>query len=109
CETGTPIAVSLFDWISFKGFTADFGVLLDQLSLLWLMFVTGIGTLIHVYSISYMHDDENIHKFFAYLNLFVFFMITLVAGSNLLVMFIGWEGVGLCSYLLYGFCYKILD
>ncbi|RZJ29010.1 MAG: NADH-quinone oxidoreductase subunit L [Flavobacterium sp.] len=102
----TPIAGSLFEWISFKNFTVDFGVLLDQLSLLWLMFVTGIGTLIHLYSISYMHDDENMHKFFAYLNLFVFFMITLVVGSNLLVMFIGWEGVGLCSYLLIGFWYK---
>jgi NADH-quinone oxidoreductase subunit L len=106
CETKTPISVSLFDWIKFKNFTVDVGVLLDQLSLLWLLFVTGIGSLIHMYSISYMHDDENLHKFFAYLNLFVFFMITLVVGSNLLVMFIGWEGVGLCSYLLIGFWYK---
>jgi NADH-quinone oxidoreductase subunit L len=87
----------------------DFGILLDQLSLLWLLFVTGIGSLIHLYSISYMHDDENMHKFFAYLNLFIFFMITLVVGSNLLVMFIGWEGVGLCSYLLIGFWYKNQD
>jgi NADH-quinone oxidoreductase subunit L len=77
--------------------------LLDQLSILWLLFVTGIGSLIHMYSISYMHDDENMHKYFAYLNLFIFFMITLVIGSNLLVLFIGWEGVGLCSYLLIGF------
>jgi NADH-quinone oxidoreductase subunit L len=106
CQTKTPISVSLFDWITFKNFTVDVGVLLDQLSLLWLLFVTGIGSLIHMYSISYMHDDENMHKFFAYLNLFVFFMITLVVGSNLLVMFIGWEGVGLCSYLLIGFWYK---
>jgi NADH-quinone oxidoreductase subunit L len=87
----------------------DFGFLLDQLSVLWLLFVTGIGSLIHLYSISYMHDDENMHKFFAYLNLFVFFMITLVVGSNLLVLFIGWEGVGLCSYLLIGFWYKNQD
>jgi NADH-quinone oxidoreductase subunit L len=87
----------------------NFGLLLDQLSLLWLLFVTGIGSLIHLYSISYMHDDENMHKFFAYLNLFVFFMITLVIGSNLLVMFIGWEGVGLCSYLLIGFWHKNQD
>jgi NADH-quinone oxidoreductase subunit L len=106
CETKKPVAVSLFDWISFHNFKVDFGILLDQLSLLWLMFVTGIGTLIHLYSISYMHDDENMHKFFAYLNLFIFFMVTLVTGSNLLVMFIGWEGVGLCSYLLIGFWYK---
>lgn len=105
-QTGQPIAVSFFDWIVLKDFSVDFGVLLDQLSLLWLLFVTGIGALIHIYSISYMHDDENMHKFFAYLNLFIFFMITLVTGSNLLVMFIGWEGVGLCSYLLIGFWYK---
>ena len=98
--------ISLFDWIQISSFKVDFGFLLDQLSILWLLFVTGIGSLIHLYSISYMHDDENMHKFFAYLNLFVFFMITLVVGSNLLVMFIGWEGVGLCSYLLIGFWYK---
>ena len=101
-----PIEIALFDWISVHNFSLSFGILLDQLSLLWLLFVTGIGSLIHLYSISYMHDDENMHKFFAYLNLFVFFMITLVVGSNLLVMFIGWEGVGLCSYLLIGFWYK---
>jgi NADH-quinone oxidoreductase subunit L len=101
--------VRLFDWIQLGNLKVDFGILLDQLSLLWLLFVTGIGSLIHLYSISYMHDDENMHKFFAYLNLFVFFMITLVVGSNLLVMFIGWEGVGLCSYLLIGFWYKNQD
>jgi NADH-quinone oxidoreductase subunit L len=105
-QSGKPLQISLFDWISVHNFKLDFGLLLDQLSLLWLLFVTGIGSLIHLYSISYMHDDENMHKFFAYLNLFVFFMITLVIGSNLLVMFIGWEGVGLCSYLLIGFWYK---
>ena len=101
--------ISLFDWIQISNFKVDFGFLLDQLSILWLLFVTGIGSLIHLYSISYMHDDVNMHKFFAYLNLFVFFMITLVVGSNLLVMFIGWEGVGLCSYLLIGFWYKNQD
>ena len=105
-SSGKGIEISLFDWISVHNFKLDFGLLLDQLSLLWLLFVTGIGSLIHLYSISYMHDDENMHKFFAYLNLFIFFMITLVIGSNLLVMFIGWEGVGLCSYLLIGFWYK---
>lgn len=105
-QNGKPFEISLFDWIQVSNFKLDFGILLDQLSLLWLLFVTGIGSLIHLYSISYMHDDENMHKFFAYLNLFVFFMITLVVGSNLLVMFIGWEGVGLCSYLLIGFWYK---
>ncbi|TDE45563.1 NADH-quinone oxidoreductase subunit L [Flavobacterium rhamnosiphilum] len=100
------IRITLFDWIQISNFKVDFGFQLDQLSILWLLFVTGIGSLIHLYSISYMHDDENMHKFFAYLNLFIFFMITLVIGSNLLVMFIGWEGVGLCSYLLIGFWHK---
>jgi NADH-quinone oxidoreductase subunit L len=99
-QNGKPFEISLFDWIQVSNFK------LDQLSLLWLLFVTGIGSLIHLYSISYMQDDENMHKFFGYLNLFVFFMITLVIGNNLLVMFIGWEGVGLCSYLLIGFWYK---
>ena len=105
-STGKGIMIDLCEWMTLANFKVNFGFQLDQLSLLWLMFVTGIGTLIHIYSISYMHDDENMHKFFSYLNLFVFFMITLVMGSNLLIMFIGWEGVGLCSYLLIGFWYK---
>jgi NADH-quinone oxidoreductase subunit L len=107
--TKVAVKVELFEWLKLQNFTVGFNFLLDQLSLLWLMFVTGIGTLIHLYSISYMHDDENMHKFFAYLNLFIFFMLTLVMGSNLLIMFIGWEGVGLCSYLLIGFWYKNQD
>jgi NADH-quinone oxidoreductase subunit L len=105
-QTQQAVQVQLFDWIQISNFKVDFGLLLDQLSILWLLFVTGIGALIHMYSISYMHDDENMHKYFAYLNLFIFFMITLVIGSNLLVLFIGWEGVGLCSYLLIGFWHK---
>ncbi|WP_116790351.1 NADH-quinone oxidoreductase subunit L [Flavobacterium psychrotrophum] len=107
--TKEPVIINLGQWLTLANFTVDFSFQLDQLSLLWLMFVTGIGTLIHMYSISYMHDDENVHKFFAYLNLFIFFMITLVMGSNLLIMFIGWEGVGLCSYLLIGFWHKNQD
>jgi NADH-quinone oxidoreductase subunit L len=103
------IEVNLFDWISIARFNVSFGFLIDQLAVIWLLFLTGIGSLIHLYSISYMHDDEKIHTFFAYLNLFIFFMITLVIGSNLLMMFIGWEGVGLCSYLLIGFWYKNQD
>ena len=99
----------LADWFSIGNIKINFSFLFDQLSVLWLLFVTGIGALIHIYSISYMHEDDNMHKFFSYLNLFVFFMITLVAGSNLLIMFIGWEGVGLCSYLLIGFWYKNQD
>ena len=108
-STGKAIQVTLFDWIQISNLHINLGFLLDQLSVLWLLFVTGIGSLIHLYSISYMHDDENMHKFFAYLNLFIFFMITLVIGSNLLVLFIGWEGVGLCSYLLIGFWHKNQD
>ena len=100
------ITITFFEWFQVSNVKIDFAFLLDQLSVLWLLFVTGIGSLIHLYSISYMHDDANMHKFFAYLNLFVFFMITLVTGSNLLVLFIGWEGVGLCSYLLIGFWYN---
>jgi NADH-quinone oxidoreductase subunit L len=108
-ETKEAVQIELFNWIQISNFRVNFGFLLDQLSILWLLFVTGIGSLIHLYSISYMHDDENMHKFFAYLNLFIFFMISLVTGSNLLVLFIGWEGVGLCSYLLIGFWHKNQD
>ena len=108
-DTQKPIEIDLFDWISISNFKLSFGFLLDQLSVLWLLFITGIGTLIHLYSISYMQHDDKMQLFFAYLNLFLFFMITLVIGSNLLVMFIGWEGVGLCSYLLIGFWYQNQD
>ena len=98
--------VNVFDWIKFGDFNISMGFLIDQLSVTWLMVITGVGFLIHLYSISYMHDDENFHIFFSYLNLFIFFMLLLVLGNNLLVTFIGWEGVGLCSYLLIGFWYK---
>ena len=80
--------------------------MVDRLSVLMLLIITGIGFLIHVYSIGYMHDDKAYHRFFAYLNLFIFFMQFLVLGANYLITFIGWEGVGLCSYLLIGFWYK---
>lgn len=100
------IDVNVYDWIAFGNFKITFGLLVDQLSSIWLLVVTGIGFLIHVYSIGYMHDDEKFHTFFSYLNLFVFFMLTLVLGNNFLVTFIGWEGVGLCSYLLIGFWFK---
>jgi NADH-quinone oxidoreductase subunit L len=75
----------------------------DQLSLLMLLIITGVGTLIHIYSMGYMSHDAGFGKFFAFLNLFVFFMLILVLGANFTVLFIGWEGVGLCSYLLIGF------
>ncbi len=104
--TQQKIDVTVFDWFALPDFTIAFGLLLDQLSVTWLMVVTGIGFLIHIYSISYMHDDEKFHVFFSYLNLFIFFMLLLVLGNNFLVTFIGWEGVGLCSYLLIGFWFK---
>jgi NADH-quinone oxidoreductase subunit L len=84
-------------------FAADFSLYLDQLSLIMLLVVTGVGFLIHIYSVGYMWDDPSYYRFFAYLNLFMFFMLTLVLASNYLLMFIGWEGVGLASYLLIGF------
>lgn len=105
-STGEPVHVNLFQWIALGEFTTDFAFTLDQLSLIWLLFVNGIGALIHVYSIGYMHNDEDIDRYFSYLNLFIFFMSILVMSSNLLIMFIGWEGVGLCSYLLIGFWSK---
>lgn len=104
-----PVKIVLFEWMKFNYFTIDFGFYFDQLAALWLLFITGIGTLIHLYSTSYMHNDENFSKFFTYLNFFVFFMLVLVTGSNLAMMFIGWEGVGLCSYLLIGFWYQNQD
>ena len=101
--------VELFDWIRFKGLTIPFSFLVDRLSVLMLLIVTGVGFLIHVYSIGYMKKDEGFNRFFSYMNLFVFFMLLLVLGSNYLIMFIGWEGVGLCSYLLIGFWFKNHD
>ena len=101
----TPETVTLFDWISTPSFSAKMSFLIDPLSSIFLLVITGIGFLIHVYSAGYMHEDDGIRRFFAYLNLFVFFMLLLVLGDNFLVMFVGWEGVGLCSYLLIGFWY----
>ena len=95
--------VPIFDWISAGNVKIPFSFLVDPLSALMLLIVTGIGFLIHVYSTGYMHHDAGFAKFFSYLNLFIFFMLLLVLGSNYVVMFIGWEGVGLCSYLLIGF------
>jgi NADH-quinone oxidoreductase subunit L len=93
----------LAHWIRVGGFSVDFAFYLDQLSLVMLLVVTGVGFLIHIYSVGYMWDDPSYYRFFSYLNLFMFFMLTLVLASNYLVMFIGWEGVGLASYLLIGF------
>jgi len=98
-----PLVATLFNWISVGDLQINFSFQIDQLSLLMLLVVTGVGTLIHLYSIGYMKHDEGFGKFMAFLNLFVFFMLLLVMGSNYVIMFIGWEGVGLCSYLLIGF------
>jgi NADH-quinone oxidoreductase subunit L len=103
------VVVRLFTWIEAGTFTSDIAYRVDQLSMLMVLFVTGVGALIHLYSMGYMHDDEGYWKFFAYMNLFVFAMLNLVLGNNLLLLFLGWEGVGLCSYLLIGFWYKDME
>ena len=90
-------------WIRSGSFSVDFAFYLDQLSLVMLLVVTGVGFLIHIYSVGYMWDDPSYYRFFTYLNLFMFFMLTLILANNYLLMFIGWEGVGLASYLLIGF------
>ncbi len=95
--------VELFDWITVGSLQIPFSYQIDQLSLVMLLLVTGVGFLIHIYSIGYMAHDENVGKFFSFLNLFVFSMLVLVMGANFVILFIGWEGVGLCSYLLIGF------
>jgi NADH-quinone oxidoreductase subunit L len=98
-----PYQEYLAHWIRSGTFSADFALYLDQLSLVMLLVVTGVGFLIHIYSVGYMWDDPSYYRFFTYLNLFMFFMLTLILANNYLVMFIGWEGVGLASYLLIGF------
>src|SRR5664280_1849764 len=84
-------------------FNADAGFLLDPLSCIWLLFVTGVGMLIHIYSVGYMAHEGGYNRFFGYLNLFMFSMLTLILANNYMLLFVGWEGVGLCSYLLIGF------
>ena len=97
---------TLFNWISAGNFSIDFALRFDPLSAVMAMVVTGVSFLIHVYSIGYMHGDKGFNRYFAYLNLFVFFMLILVLADNPVLMFVGWEGVGLCSYLLIGFWYE---
>jgi NADH-quinone oxidoreductase subunit L len=96
----------LFDWIHVAGFDVKVGFLADPLSISMALFITGIGTLIHLYSIGYMHGDPKFSKFFVYMNLFVFSMLMLVLGSNMLITFLGWEGVGACSYFLIAFWFS---
>jgi NADH-quinone oxidoreductase subunit L len=97
--------VTLFTWLNVASLNLSFSYQVDQLSLVMSLIVTGVGFIIHIYSIGYMHGDKSVWRFFAYLNLFIFAMMNLVLADNFLVMFLGWEGVGLCSYLLIGFWY----
>ena len=107
----SPVTVTLFDFISVGKLSIPFSFLVDQLSVLFLLIITGVGFLIHLYSTSYMHEEDGpqFARYFAYLNLFVFSMLLLVLGSNFVILFIGWEGVGLCSYLLIGYWFKNLE
>lgn len=104
-EARTEHIVRLFTWIQAGSFHIDIAYQVDQLSILYTLIITGIGTLIHIYSVGYMHGDKSFPRFFAYLNLFVFMMLNLVLANNFVLTFLGWEGVGLCSYLLIGFWY----
>src|SRR5436190_7936307 len=98
-----PVFDHLWTWIQVGKLRADFGLAMDRLSGTYALFVTFIGFLIHVFAVGYMHEDSGFYRFFAYLNLFMFAMLTLVLADNFLLMFVGWEGVGLCSYLLIGY------
>jgi NADH-quinone oxidoreductase subunit L len=99
------LIVTLFTWLNVGGLNVNFAYQVDQLSLVMALIVTGVGFVIHVYSIGYMHGDKGFWRFFAYLNLFIFAMMNLVLADNFVLLFLGWEGVGLCSYLLIGFWY----
>jgi NADH-quinone oxidoreductase subunit L len=101
-----PIIETYWQWMPVGSLSVDAAFQLDQLSMLMTMIVTGVSLLIHIFSVGYMHEDPGYARYFAYLNLFVFFMLVLVLGSNFAIMFVGWEGVGLCSYLLIGFWFR---
>src|SRR5215204_434459 len=107
---GDPV-IHYFDFIRVGSLRIPFAFQIDQLSTLFLLIITGVGFLIHVYSTAYMHEEKREHfgRYFSYLNLFVFSMLLLVMGANYVIMFIGWEGVGLCSYLLIGYWFKNID
>src|SRR4030095_2535966 len=100
------LSFNYFRWIQAGAFVANFGFMFDQLTGVMILVVTGIGFLIHIYSAGYMAHEEGYYRFFTYLNLFMFSMLVLILANNFLLMFVGWEGVGLCSYLLIGFYYK---
>lgn len=101
-----PVVIEYWTWIATGTFTVNAAIQLDQLSIIMMMVVTGVGTLIHIFSVGYMKEDSGYPRYFAYLNLFVFFMLVLVMGSSYALMFVGWEGVGLCSYLLIGYWFS---
>lgn len=103
---GQVITVKLWQWINVDQLTIDFNLRLDSLSMVFIFVITFVGLLIHIYSVEFMSEDEGYSRFFAYMNLFVSSMLILVLADNLLVLYLGWEGVGLCSYLLIGFWYK---
>ncbi len=103
---GKPVLDHIWTWMNVGGFRADFSLGMDRLSGVYALFVTFVGLLIHIFATGYMHGDKGFYRFFAYLNLFMFSMLTLVLADNFLLMFVGWEGVGLCSYLLIGFYLK---
>jgi len=105
---GVPVEQRVFEWITVGSWSVPFGLRVDELGAVMLLVVTGVGSLIHLYSVGYMHDDEGFSRFFSYLNLFMFSMLVLVMADDIVLMFLGWEGVGLCSYLLIGFWYKDL-
>src|SRR5580692_11100814 len=99
----TPVNEHYYTWIKSGEFQVGWDFAVDKLTMIMLMIVTGIGSLIHIYATGYMAHEEGYYRFFAYLNLFMFFMLDLVLAANYLLLFVGWEGVGLCSYLLIGF------
>ena len=103
---GVKLNENFYSWISIGTFSVNVGFQIDQLTAVMLLVVTTLSSLIHIYSVGYMHGDKGYPRFFAYLALFTFFMLVLVMANNFLLMFVGWEGVGLCSYLLIGFWYE---
>src|ERR1700728_5198948 len=107
-SAGAPLSLSVVScpWIAVSGFHVDFAFTVDHLTLIMLGVITGVGFLIHIYSVGYMAHEEGYWRFFAYLNLFMFFMLVLVLAESFLLLFVGWEGVGLASYLLIGFYFQ---
>ncbi|MFM7724915.1 MAG: NADH-quinone oxidoreductase subunit L, partial [Bacteroidota bacterium] len=104
-HVNSPLQIDLFNILQFDSFSLEINFLVDQLSVWMSLIITGIGTLIHLFSMGYMKEDEGYYKFFTYLNLFIFAMLLLVLGGNYFILFFGWEGVGICSFLLIGFHY----